>query len=86
MRDKDAERWFARALNLFAFALPFAVAFVAFAPVEFVRLLGAIALGASALGMATSLVGLRLAAPQRWRGLRRAVHRLLPRLRWRGPH
>jgi hypothetical protein len=86
MRDTDAERWFARGLNLFAFALPLAIAFVAFAPVGFVRLLGAIALVASALGMATSLAGLRLAAPRRWRVLRRAVHRVLPRLRWRGPH
>lgn len=77
------ERWFIGGLNLFAFAWPFGVAFAVFAPVGFIRLLGAITLIASTLGLATSLAGLRLASPSRWRALRREVHRFGTKVRWR---
>jgi hypothetical protein len=84
MRDADvAERWFGWGLNLFAFAWPMACAFVLFAPLGFVRLLGAIALVASTLGIATSLAGLRLASPSRWRALRRDLHRFGAQVRLR---
>lgn len=84
MRDIDvAERWFGWGLNLFAVAWPMAVAFVIFAPVEFVRLLGAIAMVASTLGIVISLAGLRLASPSRWRALRRDLHRFCAQVRLR---
>lgn len=84
MREIDvAERWFGWGLNLFAGAWPLAVAFVIFAPVHFVRLLGAIAMVASTLGIVISLAGLRLASPSRWRALRRDLHRFGAQVRLR---
>jgi hypothetical protein len=52
--------WFTFGVRLFAVALPLGILVAMFAPVDFARLLGAVALVGSMLGLAISLAGRRL--------------------------
>jgi hypothetical protein len=60
MRSRAASGWFTFGVRLFAVALPLGLLIAAFAPVEFARMLGVVALVGSMLGLGISLAGRRL--------------------------